>query len=513
MRTSPFEYFIGTCAKKPDEIAIVDGERRVSFRELEVTVKRLLATLIDGKARRNSVIGVYLNKSTDLVAADLAIGGASCSYMNLDRNSPIERTKAIISVSEPSLIITDEYGRKKLTTAGVRIDVLAIEEIASRICDVGLEFDDLVLLKPVERVIDTDPHCVIATSGSTGIPKSVVLNHRGFFDFIDWAFNCEICFPSDIVIGSLSPAVFDIFSFEILMLAVKGATLVLIDEGLSAFPVMILERLQEYNVSFIFWVPTIMVNIANLDLLRNRRLDALELIWFAGEVMPAPAFNYWFDALPKRMFVNLYGPIEITLDCTYHIAKEKLKPAELLPIGKACKNKEVFVIADTGDLAKDGEIGEICVRGSGLAMGYINNPLKTAESFVQNPFNNRYPDIVYKTGDLGAVKDGLIWFKGRADTMIKHQGYRIELGEVEAALINCSNLIRNACVIYNPEEKRILAIVESDSALIIDAIKSKIATLLPRYMCPREYFHVDRMPMNTNGKIDRLSLKKRYINA
>jgi acyl-coenzyme A synthetase/AMP-(fatty) acid ligase len=248
-----------------------------------------------------------------------------------------------------------------------------------------------------------------------------------------------------------------------------------------------------------------MVNIANMDLLSTYSLNDLKTIWFAGEVFPTKQFNYWFDKLPQRKFVNLYGPIEITLDCTYYIIEEKVPDSEPLPIGFPCRNTDVLILKDEDKLAEIGEVGELCVRGTSLAMGYYNNPEKTAAAFVQNPLNKCYPETIYRTGDL-VYKNlkGEIMFKGRKDSLIKHLGYRIELGEIEHVIINTLKLVENGCVVYNFLKKEIILFYESKEEISAQAMRTAIGTVFPKYMIPHRFTRVEQMQRNTNGKIDRL---------
>ena len=204
--------------------------------------------------------------------------------------------------------------------------------------------------------IDTNPLCIINTSGSTGVPKSVVLNHRSFFDFMDWAFE-TMPFTENEVIGSLSPVVFDIYSFELCSMMARSSTIILIPDNLAMFPVKILQMLEKYKATFLFWVPTIMVNIANMELLNKADLSSVKLIWFAGEVFPTKQLNLWRKQLKNTMFVNMYGPIEITLDCTYFIVNREFNDNEPLPIGYPCRNTDILIL-DGDQLVKDGEDGE-----------------------------------------------------------------------------------------------------------------------------------------------------------
>lgn len=264
------------------------------------------------------------------------------------------------------------------------------------------------------------------------------------------------------------------------------------------------------NVSYIFWVPTIMVNIANMGLLSQVELPSLRVCWFAGEVFPTKQFNIWRHTLPQVKFCNYYGPIEITLDCVYYNIEREIPDDEPLPIGKAFRNTDILILDEGNNKIIDAnKEGELCVRGTSLAMGYYNNPEKTAAAFVQNPLNHSYPETIYRTGDLVFINNhGEIVFKGRKDSLIKHMGYRIELGEIEHVIINTLKLVKNGCVVYNHQRKEITLYYEAVNELTAAEFRKAIGNALPKYMIPVVYHHLDELKRNPNGKIDRLYYSK-----
>jgi len=507
MNTSIYNYFEETAHKYKNKAAIITDQRSWTFGQLEQSVQAMAGRILESPTPINSVIAVLLKKSHALATADLAITAVGCAYMNLDYKSPIERLVKIINAVRPSLVITDAQG------------LLMLESIPDQTIPVLIipsSEDDAAPLqqmrgnpgwKQLQDIIDTDPYCLINTSGSTGTPKGVVLNHKSFVDFVDWSVTA-LGIDGEEVVGSLSPAIFDIFSYELCMLAFKGSTIYLIDDRLSPYPAKILEVLEKQRVSFIFWVPTIMVNIANLGLLESFSLPDLQMVWFAGEVFPTAHFNKWFDRLPHTKFVNLYGPIEITLDCTYYLVPDRIPNDQPIPMGTPCRNTALLVFKEDGTEAQDGEIGELYVRGTSLAMGYYNNPEQTAIAFVQNPLNKNYPELIYKTGDLVTRQDGLYYFKGRADTMIKHLGYRIELTEIEHSILAAMDMVKNVCVVYAAERKEIIAYCEVSKNLSFVDFRTELMKNLPAYMIPGKLVQVEQMAMNPNGKIDRLHFKK-----
>lgn len=506
MKINIIEYFIETVKLNPSKIAVIEGERSIVFSDLQNKALSLSNKIIEIEDILNKPIAVFLPKSIETVIADTAITFSGNIYMNLDVKAPNDRIKNIIDLIEPRFIITNSQYLKNIENIISKdISVILIETL-----DEIKEVDIALIYSRLSKLIDTDPYCIINTSGSTGTPKGVVLNHKSFFDFTEWSIETLKINDNEIV-GSLSPVIFDIYSHELCMMMAKSSTIVLLPESLSAFPVRILEILKKEDVTYIFWVPTIMVNIANMDLLNKIELPHLKTIWFAGEVLPTKQYNYWHHYLPKTKFVNLYGPIEITLDCTYYIVDREFDDSEPLPIGFACRNTSLLILNNEDKLCQTGEEGELCVRGTSLAMGYYNNPEKTNAAFTQNPLNTNYPEVIYRTGDIVMKNErGEIIFKGRRDTLIKHLGYRIELGEIEHIVVNTLKLVSNGCVVYNYNAKEIVLVYESNAEIPIADFRKQIGQCLPKYMIPTKFIRVDSLPVNANGKIDRLKLNKEY---
>ncbi len=507
MRINILEYLEhGALRNFPDKVAIVDGDHSYSFAELGRLAKRCATLLIHRADVITQPIAVFLPRCAATVFANLGIVYSGNIYSNLDVKSPAQRVKNILDNIGPVLVITSRELATTLEPLGYAGDrIFFVEDIF----DDSIEVDDEVIRARLDRVIDTDPLCIINTSGSTGIPKGVVLNHRSTIDFMDWCFErldlngCER-------IGSLSPFYFDIFTLELNLCLAKGATLVIIPDHLAIFPAKLMEFLANHAISFIFWVPPIMVNISNQGLLGNFDLSTINMVIFAGEVFPMKHLNRWRRALLGATFVNLYGPIEITVDCTYFVLEREFGDDDPLPIGFPCRNTDVLILNDANRPCEPGEHGELCVRGSSLAMGYWNDPENTAKAFVQNPLNTRYPELIYRTGDTVYTNErGEIMFVGRKDHQIKHMGYRIELTEIEHQTL-CIDGIANACVLYNEESKEITLFFETNGReLTAAAIRQKLSEIFPKYMLPTAFHQMAELPRNPNGKIDRNGLALR----
>jgi D-alanine--poly(phosphoribitol) ligase subunit 1 len=503
MQINVLEYFEkGALRSGREKVAVREAGKDYTFGEIERFAKNCAALILQRTEARNQPIPVFLPKGAQNIAADLGVLYSSNAYANLDIKSPAQRLKGMLQNLNAAVIVTSAAQAPALLALEIPQEKLLLIEEAF----VGEpKFDASVLARRMETVIDTDPYCFIHTSGSTGIPKGVALNHRNTIDFVDWAFE-RLSLDGTEIMGSLAPIYFDAYTLEFCLMLAKGATWVVVPEQLAMFPAKLVEFVATQPINFIFWVPTVMVNIANLDLLSKIKLEKLTKVFFIGEVFPTRHLNYWRRQLPRAMFVNLYGPIEITVACTYYIAERELSDDEKLPIGFPCRNTEILVLNDQNQLAKVDEPGEICVRGSSIALGYYNNAERTAKGFVQNPINPHYPEIIYRTGDSGYWNArGELMFLGRKDFQIKHLGYRIELGEIEHAAVQV-NGIRNCCVVYNQEKKEITMFYESDNALAPGAIREKLSPILPKYMLPTVFNWMELMPRNPNGKIDRQKL-------
>jgi len=492
----------GPLRKCRDKVAVIDHDCRLTFGQIEQFAKNCAALILQRTSARRQPVPVFLPKSAGNIVADLGILYSGNAYANLDIKSPPQRLKGMLDNLAPGTIITSAAHAAPLRALGIAEEKLVFVEQAMV---PETLYDNAVLLQRLEAIIDTDPYCIIHTSGSTGIPKGVALNHRSTIDFADWAFE-RLGLDGGEVMGSLAPIYFDAYTLEFCMILAKGATWVVIPEQHAMFPLKLVEFLATHPINFIFWVPTIMVNIANQDLLAKVELDRIRKVFFIGEVFPTKHLNYWRRHLPGAMFVNLYGPIEITVACTYYIVDREFADDEKLPVGFPMRNTDILILNDQNQPAAVDEPGEICVRGSSLALGYYNNAERTAKGFVQNPTNPHFPELIYRTGDSGFWnRRGEIMFLGRKDFQIKHLGYRIELGEIEHALLQVDG-IRNCCVVYNQNKREITSFYESDKELTPAFIRERLLIALPKYMLPTVFNWMELMPRNPNGKIDRAKL-------
>lgn len=499
MQKSVIEYLEKTVKAYPCKEAVHDAEMSITFSELWDAARRISNAIVAEGNFKNNPVGVYISKGCKMVESFAGINMCGNFYVPLDTKSPDVRVNSILTTLEAKCVITDKAHETQLRNfySGC---VLVIEEIWANVLPEGGENN-------YSTQIDTDPVYSIFTSGSTGTPKGVVIAHRGVIDYIDWAVN-TFNITSQSVIGNQAPFYFDNSTLDIYLMYSTGATLNIIPESCFAFPAKLVDYLNDNKISFVFWVPFVLVNVANMNILESKKPEYLEDIFFAGEVMPNKHLNYWRKHLPHCRYANLYGPTEITVDCTYYIVEREFSDDEPLPIGFPCKNSDILILVDRKRLAKQGEQGELCVRGSSLALGYYNNPEKTTAAFIQNPLHSHYPETIYCTGDIVYKNElGEIMYVGRVDAQIKHNGYRIELGEIETAILG-TNMVDNCCVVYDYANKKIVLFYQSKEELNMAEFRKALSGSIPRYMLPNEYHREDILKQNSSGKIDRTHYNK-----
>ena len=347
---------------------------------------------------------------------------------------------------------------------------------------------------------------MLFTSGSTGTPKGVSITHRGVIDCIDWfAETFDIC-PKD-SFANQAPFYFDVSVPDIYLSMKSGAPLYLVPEDLFVQPVRLLEFLREKQINTISWVPSALIVVSKIKAFRSVDLsDILKRVIFCGEVMPNKQLNIWRQYLPNVVYANLYGPTEAVYACTCYIVNREFADDEPLPIGFPMKNTDIMVLDEEEALVEEpGKIGELCVRGTGMAAGYYNNQEKTKEMFVQNPLNHAYEEKIYRTGDLVKYNDcGELVYLSRKDFQIKHLGHRIELGEIETAVSSLSDVTR-CCCLYDEKHARICLFLDWDISK--EELRPLLENMIPDYMLPGKVIYMENIPLNANGKIDREKLK------
>ena len=492
--------------KFPDRIAIDDNKNSLTYKEyndLSMGIGTYFIKVRSG-CPDTGPIAVILPKSHRSLLLFMGILYSGNTYVPLDDKMPAARLGKILENLCPLYIITNEKVREALLQTGYDAEKLLLFEDA-----LNEPPDRDAVMKRVEKIIDTDPVYIMYTSGSTGMPKGIAIAHRSVFDYAHWIVS-TFDITEESIFGSQAPFYFDNSVLDIYSCLLTGAKLVIIPEELFQFPARLPEFIDEKHVDTIFWIPTVMINVANSGALdeEGRKLPHLKRVMFCGEPMPNKPLNVWRKRLPGVLFANLYGPTEITDVCTYYIVDREFEDSDPLPIGIPCKNTRTLILTENDTKADTGEIGELCILGSSLALGYWRSPDITEKAFTDNPLNSNYKEKIYHTGDLVFMsEDGLIMFVGRKDSQIKHKGNRIELGEIETAAKSIPG-IQNACVLYDQTEQQIVLFIEStDDSLTLRIINNSLIKLVPKYMLPGKLTAMEKLPYNANGKIDRVALR------
>lgn len=506
MKNSVTYWLDETADRFPDKIAFADEEKCYTYAEVRKKALSIAYHIKEHQTRGGVPVAVYMDKSADMLVSYLGIAYSGNFYSPIATDMPVSRIEKIVTSLQPKLLICSPKQQEDIKERRIHNEILCFEDISKD------DVNEKEILSYTERIVDTDLLYVLFTSGSTGDPKGVAITHRGVLDYIDWVTDTFAITEHD-SFGNQAPFYFDNSILDIYSAVKTGASLYIIPEHLFAQPVKLLEYLREKSITTIFWVPSALIMVSKLKAFRNVDLSkTLKRVLFCGEVMPNKQLNIWRKYLPDLMYANLYGPTEITDACTFYIVDREFADEEPLPIGFPMKNTDIIVLREDDTPVEGEECGELCVRGTSLAVGYYNNEEKTKEAFVQNPLNRMYPEIIYRTGDIVHYNErGELIYVCRKDFQIKHMGHRIELGEIETAVSSLAE-VDNCCCLYDDKRQKIVLFVESantgiDKHYIADAVRQ----LIPDYMIPGKVVRVDRMPYNQNGKIDRGVLKKEYL--
>ncbi|EJL4569704.1 amino acid adenylation domain-containing protein [Campylobacter upsaliensis] len=465
------------------------GGVSITYKEFDDLSQKVATKLLNTLAKEpiQSPILIILPKSINTLISFFGVAKSGNFYTLLDEKMPLERIEKIISVLKPKAFITSKSLNLKLD-----LPTLYTEDFES------YERDEEALAKARLRHIDTNLLYVFFTSGSTGLPKGVSISHKSVIDYAFWVSE-EFELDENEIIANQAPLYFDNSILDIFPTIKEGGSVHLVPNSLFAFPLKVLEYLENEGVNTIFWVPSVLIYFANTQALEKFKLEKLKKVLFCGEIMPNKQLNYWRTHLPHTLFANLYGPTEITDVCCFYKVDREFKDDELLPIGKACKNTELLVFDENKNFIDEaGKKGELYVRGTSLSLGYYNDIEKTKAAFIQNPLHHNYLDLLYKTGDIVAYNEfGELLCYGRLDNQIKFKGHRIELGEIEAVL-NSHEKIKNSACIF--KDDKLIAFYESEEEL---DLKGFCKQKLPPYMIASSFVRVEKFALNANGKIDR----------
>ena len=494
------EYLERTAEKYPGRIAVEDDKEALTWKELE-DLSRRIGTAAGKRIASGDPVVILAPKGPLTLAAMFGAVYGGGFYVNGDPALPPRRLKEIFRVLRPKLVLIRPEEIPLIWQAGYTGDYCLLHEAAG-------EEPDLELLE--RRRKDSRSEDIlygIFTSGSTGTPKGITVSHRAVIDFITH-FTEIFGIDEKDRIGNQAPFDFDVSVKDIYSAVMTGAALVLIPRQLFSVPAALLDYLCEKKATVLIWAVSALTMISSLGGFKYRIPSDVRKVMFSGEVMPANQLACWQEALPEAEFVNLYGPTEITCNCTYYPVQKVPGEGEKLPIGKAFPGRRVFLLNEEGgEIREPEQAGEICVAGESLSLGYYHDPAETEKSFQERIFPDGRKERYYRTGDLGFLgKDGNLYFSGRKDFQIKFNGHRIELEEIERLLDQMQGIEKSCCV--TDHRKTCLAAFYMGKVMPGE-IRLWLKKRLPGYMVPRKIFQTEKLPLTKNGKTDRKALQKR----
>lgn len=509
-----FEYLEKAAKTTPDRIALSDGDEQLTYEEYykaAVVVSEQLAALgyLDG-ARP---IGVVAKHCIWTPVFYLGIVKSGNFYVPLDPDLPEKKRDMIIESSGMCHILSGTAETLQVErvehSENSNIEYSENSHVNSRMEQLGDSSGNSNMESP------DCPLYLIYTSGSTGVPKGVWKGHEAVMDYVT-AFSETYPFEAEEVMGNQTPFFFDASAKDIYLSLYNAATLEIIPAGLFSFPVKLIEYLNEKKITMISWVPSALSIITKLNAFQDVKPVYLRKVFFVGEVFPMKQLNKWRREMPDLSYVNLYGSTEIAgICCHYPIPSDAFfGDTDSLPVGGPLKNCKVVLMKDGKPVTEVNESGEICVSSKALAMGYYKDDEKTEAAFVMMDPDGTGRKHYLRTGDMAFYNEKReIVFASRKDFQIKHMGHRIELGEIEAVASGVDGIMSCGCIYDNEKQKIVLfceVSKEGDSILTGPVIRNILREKLSSYMVPGKVVIVEHIPLNANGKIDRVTLKEQY---
>lgn len=502
MYRNVLEFLEETECKFPNKQAFGDDKEDISFAVLKESAM-IIGTFLSQRIEIGSPVVFLMDKSVKAICGMLGAVYAGGFYTTIDTKQPESRTRSILNTLMPKVILTDKESYEKAMRYEDCADIICVEDIMDGVVD------EKKLQQIREKMLDSYPLYVNFTSGSTGTPKGVVVCHRSVIDFIT-CFTDIFEITENDILGNQAPFDFDVSVKDIYSGLLTGAKVQIIPKKYFSMPTQLMDYLAEKEVTTLIWAVSAMCFVSVMNGLEYRVPKHVNKVMFSGEVLPIKHLKIWQKYLPDAKYVNLYGPTEITCNCTYYVLNQSFEDTDIIPIGKAFPNEKVFLLDDENKLVTESDRqGEICVSGTSVALGYYKDKERTNQVFVQNPLNDAYSEIIYRTGDIGKYdKEGNLVYVSRKDFQIKHLGHRIELGEIEALAMACEGITRTCCI-YEREKQRLLLFYTGDREK--KEYMKELRTILPPFMLPNMLILLDNMPLNKNGKIDRTRLQKDFL--
>lgn len=492
------------CRENGDKTAIIfDGIEKITFRALDQMSNMVANYLMRNGINKNDVIAIQNRKSPIGFATMLACLKLGVIYTNFDYTNPAERLKKIFQTANPKMVIADECNseiEKICSEMGITYKVLSENDLKQ---ESTILSEDLL-----NNVSDANPAYIMFTSGSTGIPKGVLISHRSLLNFIEWG-KATYRLQGNDIMTNVNPIYFDNSVFDFYCSVFNGITMAALSRDVVGRPKEMLQIIHDVQCTFWFSVPSMLIYLINLKLLTQEILSSIRIFSFGGEGYPKELFRKLYNIYSGKVdFYNVYGPTEGTCICSaYKVRKEDVEEEGLLPLGQIAANFDYSILNEYGEEAQR---GELCLRGNQLAIGYYNDLERTRKSFVPYERSNAYHCRMYRTGDLVEMREGKLYFLGRTDNQIKHMGYRIELEEIENNLIKLEG-IKQCAVVHTLSKNnlsKLVAFVAMDQKITEQEVRRRLQAFLPGYMIPNQICFMEELPKNLNGKVDRQALEK-----
>ena len=502
------EYLEKAASDYPKRVALEDGNGQLTYEEFRCLARKVGLFLMEkGFCRTNKPIGVMAGRDKYTLVLYMGILYSGNFYVPIDPEMKQEKKDKIVEQSGMELIL----GVEDIQVIQNRWDDQSAGQCREENCK-DKKADD-----SYENAVDDLPLYMVYTSGSTGVPKGVLKTHSTMMDYVE-DFSDIYPFKEQEIIGNQTPFLFDASAKDIYLCLKNAATMVIIPTFLFSFPVKLVEYLNEKKVTMISWVPSALALLTQLNAFADIKPTTLPKVFFVGEGLPMKQLNKWRKELPDLTYVNLYGSSEIAGICLhYEIKKEDVfEDSDVLPMGKTLSNcKIVLIHQETGAVITEPNVsGEIYLSSKALAKEYFGDKEKTEQSFMVADLDGTGKRRYFKTGDVAFYNEnGDLVFSSRKDFQIKHMGHRIELGEIEVAASSLDYVI-NCGRIYDNDKRRIVLYCECgpDCEVKGPQIKAALTERLSSYMVPNRVALIDKVPLNANGKIDRVELKKIYHN-
>jgi amino acid adenylation domain-containing protein len=483
--------------RTPTAMAVEFPGITLSFRELEERANRLAHYLRSLGVSTESVVGVCMERSAELVVALLAILKAGGAYLPLDPCLPAGRLSFMLEDTECGIVLSQARPPHPVAEGRIVIQLDAAADLINQQSPA----------QPTNASRPENAAYVIYTSGSTGRPKGVIVSHAGIANRVLWTVWHHSLSPADRILHK-TPLTFDAAGWEILAPLVCGGTVVVARPGVQNDPDEIVSAVTDSAVTVLQLVPSMLELVVEAPGLERAR--SLRLIFCAGEPLPTRLCDRLLERLPDLEVYNTYGPTECSVDVTAHRCRPGMIGA-IAPIGRPIQNTRIYLL--DGDLrpVPCGVVGELCVAGTGLARGYVRRPDLTADRFIADPFSSSGGDRLYRTGDLARYRpDGTIVFAGRRDSQVKIRGVRVELGEVESA-IAAHHAIRQVAVAacgQTPAQSRLIGylVPAREERPSVTELREFLSRRLPDIMIPNVFVWLDALPLTSSGKVDRNAL-------